>query len=117
MSQVYVANGTLQHRDFQYRFPGYSLRMVRINAGTQELLPEDFDELKLPEIIQQLENAGAIPATAVNYIAHPKSLLYRVAKTPIKSETIEEAMAKDEEARGELAAEKMEQAGFAAFAA
>ena len=112
---IFIANGTLQHREFHYRVAGKDTpRIENIPAGSQVQLPGDFEGAVLQGLITQLEQAGAIPQNELNAITRPHALLYRVAKR-IESDAIDEAREKDTEARSEVAAQQMENAGIAAF--
>jgi hypothetical protein len=116
MSQIYVANGTLQNRDFNYRIKGVDTpRMVKIRAGGQAVLPDNLDGLELQDVIEQLTRAGAVPQSETSNIVLTKALIFDVRKNPIDPDRIQEALEKDEAARQETAAQKMEEAGLAAF--
>jgi hypothetical protein len=122
--QVNVANPTLLTREFHYRMPqdgpgrqrfSSNVRVLKIPAGGQVKMSEDLDGTDLKSIIEQLQAAGAVPQSEVQSITLPKSLIFDVSKTPIKVDNIEEGLERDEEARQEVAAQKMEEAGLGAF--
>lgn len=114
--QIFIANPTLQNRMFNYRVKGLPTpRFLWIGPGQQEQIPGDFDGDTLRDLIKQVENHGGIPAGDPRAIIQPKSLIYSVSQKPIKAEDIEEGMARDEEARQEIASQQMEKAGFAAY--
>ena len=114
--QIFVGNPTLLNRDLQYRYPGQkTIRIVPIPAGGQAKLPDDFDGAALQNVIGQLERIGAVPASDVGAIVLPKALIFDVRANPINPDKIEEGLERDEEARQEVASEKMEAAGLGAF--
>ena len=115
--QIFIANGTLQHRELHYRVPNVPTPRVRtIPAGSQDVLPDDLSGEALKNVILQLERLGAVPFDDLAAITKPNALLYRIQKQ-IESETIDEARALDTEARTEVAAEQMEASGLKAFSA
>ena len=114
--RVFVANPTLQHRDFQYRIPGVNTpRVLKIVAGGQAQIPGDLAGSELQNVIRQLEALGAVPKGDIRAIVMPKALVYEVAPKPIDPDTINEGLERDEMARQEVAGQKMEEAGLAAF--
>lgn len=114
---VYVANGTHQHIQFNYRLPETkSFRALEIRAGRQTRFTEDFDEHALSVLVEQLERYGAVGVADVKNIVLPRSLIYSVDRK-ISSDKINEARLKDEAARQEVAAQKLEEAGLAQFPA
>jgi hypothetical protein len=116
--QIFVANPTLQNREFHYRMPGQkTTRVVKITAGGQEKLPDNLAGTELQYVIGQLERLGAVPASDIRAIVLPKAFIYDVRSNPIEVERIEEGLERDEDARQEVAAEKMEEAGLEAFKA
>jgi len=124
MSQVNIANPTLLNREFHYRMPqdgpgrqrfSSNTRVVRIPAGGQVKMTEDLSGADLQSIVDQLQAAGAVPQSEVQSITLTKSLIFDVSKTPIKVDNIEEGLERDEAARQEVAAQKMEEAGLGAF--
>ena len=116
--QVIVGNPTLQNRDFHYRYPGQkTTRVVPIPAGGQSRLPDDFSGAELQNVISQLERLGAVPVNDIGAIILPKQLVYSVSPKPIDVEKLEEGLARDEEARQEVASVKMEESGLSAFTA
>ena len=114
--QVFVGNPTLQHRELQYRMPGQkSIRTVKIYAGGQSQLLDDLTGPSLDNVIAQLENLGAVPEGDIRAIVLPKQLIYRVAPTPIDVDVIAEGLSLEEDARQEVAGQKLEEAGLGAF--
>lgn len=115
--QVNIANPTLQHRKFQYRLPHIDqARTVEIQAGGQAKLAEDLSGSDLESVIAQLQRMGAVPQSEVGSIILPKALIFDVSTTPIKIDRIEEGLERDEDARQDVSAAKMEEAGLGAFA-
>jgi hypothetical protein len=118
MSQVFVGNPTLQHRELHYRLPNHkTARVVKIAAGGQEKLPDDLAGTELAAVVAQLEQLGAVPASDIRAIILPKALVYSVTPNPIPATKLEEGLERDERARQEVSGEKMEEAGLAAFTA
>ena len=116
MSQVFVGNPTLLHREFHYRIPETkTLRVLRIPAGGQARMPEDLEGDALNSVIEQLERFGGVPQDDIRAIVMPKAFVYRVAPSPIKADVLEEGLERDEMARQELSGDKLEAAGFSAF--
>ena len=116
MSQVNVANPTLQHAHFSYRLPHIqTLRTLKIPAGGQVKFPEDLTGNDLQSVLDQLARYGAVPQSEVGAIVRPKTLIFDVSATPIKVDKIEEGLGRDEDARQEVAGQKMEEAGLGAF--
>ena len=114
--QVTVGNPTQVHRQFQYRYPGQkTIRVIPINAGAQEVLPDDLVGAALENVIAQIQRCGGVPEDDIRAIILPKQLVYKVSPKPIDVETLQEGMALDEEARQEVSGAKLEEAGFAAF--
>ena len=114
--RVFVANPTFQNRDLYYRMPGVqTTAIVHIPAGSQIQLPHDVTGNALKSIVDQLEALGAVPKDDIRAIIYPKSLLYSVTASPITADAIEAGLERDEMARQEVAAEKLEEAGFQAF--
>jgi|SRR6185503_1423949 len=112
---VFVANGTYQHMDFNYRLPEMpSFRRLEIKAGRQEKFPEDLNDLEVESLIKQLERFGAVQVSDVKSITIPRSLVYSVDRK-ISSDKINEAREKDVDARQEVAAEMLTNAGLAQF--
>jgi hypothetical protein len=56
-----------------------------------------------------------VPQSETSNIVLTKALIFDVRKNPIDPDRIQEALEKDEAARQETAAQKMEEAGLAAF--
>jgi hypothetical protein len=118
--EIFVANATLQHRDFSYRRredmrPEAAPRTLEIPAAGQVKFPGEYDLEGVKWIITQLERSGGIPHDDLEAIKRPHTLVYRVQKV-IESDTISEAVEADIDARTDLAATQMENAGLAAFA-
>ncbi len=112
---VYVANGTHQHIQFNYRLPEMnSFRTLEIRAGRQTRFPEDLSDMSLSVLVAQLERYGAVGVADVKNIVLPRSIIYSVDRK-ISSDKINEAREKDEAARQEVAAQKLEEAGLAQF--
>ncbi|MHB8406234.1 MAG: hypothetical protein ACYDCJ_12505 [Gammaproteobacteria bacterium] len=113
--RVFVANGTHQHMHFNYRLPEKnSFRSLEIRAGRQARFSEDLSDTDLASLISQLERYGAVGVADVKHITIPRTLLYSVDRK-ISSDKIDEARVKDEAARQEVAAQKLEEAGLAQF--
>ncbi len=123
MSHLFVANGTHQHQQFMYRVLGVNYskdeyrppRRLEIPAGRQQKFPEDFTEDQLEDVIKQLEQYGAVPVSDL-HVLHPRALVYKVDRKPIEADEIDEARSQDEEARQEVSAQQLENAGLAQFA-
>ena len=116
MSQVFVGNPTLLHREFQYRVPGHkTIRTVKIPAGGQEQLPDDLSGTDLAYVVAQLERYGGVPASDLGSIVLPKSFIFDVRANPIPVEKIEEGLERDEMARQEVSGQVLEDAGLGAF--
>ena len=116
MSQLFVGNPTLQHRELHYRLPQHkTARVVRIAAGGQEQLPDDLAGSELDSVIKQLEQLGAVPASDIRAIILPKALVYSVSPNPITENKLEEGLERDEKARQEVAGDKMLESGLSAF--
>lgn len=116
--QILVANPTLHQCRFSYRHPTQkTTRTVVINAGGQSKLPDDLDGFDLQNVIEQLTRYGGVPASDVAAITRPKSLIFDVRKNPIDVDLIAEGLAKDEDARQDVAGQKLEEAGLGAFKA
>ena len=116
MSQVFVGNPTLLHREFHYRIPQTkTLRVLRIPAGGQAKMPENLEGDDLRSVIEQLERYGGVPQNDIRAIVLPKAFVYRVDPSPIKAEALEEGLERDEMARQELSGDKLEEAGLSAF--
>jgi len=114
--RVYVANPTLQNRNLHYRLPGVpTVRILDIPAGSQAVMQDDLAGGALQSVIDQLEALGAVPKDDIRAIVFPKALLYSVTPNPIKADAIEEALSREEEARQNVAAVKMEESGLQAF--
>lgn len=112
---VYVANGTFQNIHFNYRLPEVgNIRTLEIRAGRQVKFPEDMNETQVLAIEKQLQRYGGHPVSDVKSITVPRALVYSVDRT-IKSEKINEAREKDESARQEVAAQKLEDVGVTQF--
>jgi hypothetical protein len=112
---VYVGNPTQQNRELHYRLKDQpTVRVVFIPAGGQELLPDDLSGVNLPYVISQLQRLGAMESNDLNIIL-PKALVYKVESKPIEADVLQEGLAQDEEARQNVSAQMMEQAGLAAF--
>ena len=117
MSQVYVANGTLQHREFPYRVvEARDFRVLRIPAGSQAKFPEDFSEQQLQNLEAQLQDAGAVPVSEISALTSAFGLIYKVDRKPITSDQIEIAIEKDLDVRQNTADQKVEAAGLALLA-
>ncbi len=113
--QIFVANGTHQHIAFNYRLPEMtSFRCLEIKAGRQAKFPEMLNDSEVSMLVAQLERYGAVSVPDVKHITIPRTLIYSVDRK-IASEKIDEARRKDEEARQEIAAQKLEEAGMAQF--
>jgi hypothetical protein len=117
--EIYVANATLQHRQLSYRRkedmrPEAQPRVLEIPAAGQAKFPGDYDNEGVRFLIKQIERSGGVPYDDLDAITRPHTLVYRVEKV-VESDTISEAVEQDTEARTEIAATQMENAGFAAF--
>jgi hypothetical protein len=114
--QIFVGNPTLQHRSLHYRVPQVkTARIVQITAGGQTKLPDDLSGSDLESVIAQIEALGGVPANDIGSIIQPKGLVYKVSPSPIKADELQEGLERDEAARQEVAGQKMEDAGLAAF--
>lgn len=117
--QIFVANPTPQHREFQYRtifgIRGTVPTRVMIMAGQQVQLPGDFEGETLQQVVRQLENSGGVPENDPKAIRSRYCLLYKVAPRAITSEQIKAALKQEETVRVELASAEMEKAGLSAF--
>lgn len=114
--QVFIGNPTLQHREVHYRLPqAKTTRVVRIAAGGQEKLAEDLNGNNLQKVIDQLERLGAVRSKSAHTIIRPKGLVYDVSPNPINVDELQEGLERDENARQEVSADKMHEAGLAAF--
>ena len=119
--EIYVANATLQHREFYYRRPedirpGATYRVLEIPAGLQVQFPGDYDRAAVQVLISQLERSGAVPHDDLGAIQRPHTLVYRV-QSVIEGDTIDEAFNSDIDARTTVAADQMEKTGLQAFSA
>jgi hypothetical protein len=92
-----------------------SIRTVKIYAGGQSQLLDDLTGSSLENVIAQLVSIGAVPEGDIRAIVLPKQLIYRVAPTPIKVDVIAEGLSLEEDARQEVAGQKLEEAGLGAF--
>lgn len=118
MSQIFIANPTLQNRQLQVRVSADHVRIVSIGARSQELFPDDLEGEPLKKVIAQIERAGGVPSSDVKTIRHRFSLLYTVTdrKTPIASEDINKGAKRDQDVRQELAGDALDKGTVAAFA-
>lgn len=113
--QIYLANGTHQHVQFNYRLPEHnSFRTLEVKAGRQVRFPEDLSETDVNHLVSQIERYGGVGVSDVKHIMIPRSLVYSVDRK-ISSDKIDEARTRDEIARQEVAAQKLEEAGLAQF--
>jgi hypothetical protein len=113
--EVFIANGTMQHREFHYRILEQpTVRVLKIGAGQQERLAENLEGEQLQYVLDQLQGAGAVPVSDIGAIKTPYSLVYDVRR-PIKTDKIDEARARDVDVRQDIAGDKVEQAGLVAF--
>lgn len=117
--EIYVANATLQNRQLSYRRredmrPEAQPRVLEIPAAGQAQFPGDYDNEGVKWIIQQIERSGGVPHNDLEAIKRPHTLVYRV-QTVVESDTISEAVEQDMNARTDVAAEQMENAGLAAY--
>lgn len=115
--KVYISNGTMQHRIFQYRCPRLGqIKQVTIPAGRQAVLDDtSYTREHLRALESQLVIAGGVLKSEAGHIARPFSLLYWIDEA-ISSDAIDQARERDVVARQEVAAEVTEQAGLATFA-
>ena len=114
MAYVYVANCTLQHREFPYRVvEAAAYRTLRIPAGSQAKFPEDFTDQQLQKLEEQLVRAGGVPVNDLDALTSAYGLLYKVDRKPITSDQISVALEKDIDKRQEIADTKTEAAGLA----
>ncbi len=121
--QVFVGNPTLQSRQVEYRVPisyeplryNRNKRTVNINPGGQAKLPDELSGKELTDVLEQLKAIGAVPASEAGTIILPKALIFDVRQNPIDVDHIEEGLERDEEARQEIAGEKMQESGLQAF--
>jgi len=115
--EVFVANPSLSHREFNYRVAEIpTIRILRIAPHRQAKFPEDFaDEQQLAYLIDQLERAGGVPANDPRSLTHPHSLIYTVSRKPIEAKQIETAVERDAAAIQERASVKTEEAGLSTF--
>jgi hypothetical protein len=113
--QVYVANGTLQPRQINYRvIEGRDFRTLHISEGQQSKFPEDFSPEQIEALIPQIEQAGGVQVEDIPHIL-PFGIVYSVGKKPIPSDALDAARVQDEEARQKVADKKLEQEGLTAF--
>ena len=115
--QVFVANGTRQNWEFQYRVvENPTVRRLSIPAGRQAKVPEDFNDTALPAIVDQLERVGAVQYNRISDAKAAFALVYRIGAKPIGSDAIDTAAEKDIAVRQDIAGTKTEEAGLASFA-
>lgn len=119
--EIYVANATMQHRQLSYRRredmrPEAQPRVLEIPAAGQAVFPGEYDNEGVKWLITQLERSGGVPGDDLEAIKRPHTLVYSI-KDVIDRDTIEEAFNNDMEARTDVAATQMENAGLAAFGA
>jgi len=114
--QVYVANGTLQHRHIVYRVvEGRSERTLQVSAGQQAQFPEDFTDDQLANLIPQIEQAGAVRVEDIKHLTSAYGLVYSVGKKPLTADQINALVERDVDVRQAISDAKVEAAGLAAF--
>ena len=117
MSQIFIANPTLQHRELHIRINKTQVRIVRIRASGQEMFPDDLEGDSLTRVLKQLDAAGGVPASDPKAIRGRFSLLYSVSdsRKPIAAKAIDAGMKQDEAVRQELSSEILEKSTIEAF--
>ena len=112
--QLFIANGTYAHYEFQFRLPNLPkiLKVDIAPGGQQEVLPQGMTQTQINAAIKQLERYGALPANEATRLISPRALIYWVNE-PIDSEMINAAREKDEEIRQDIADSKIIESGTA----
>jgi hypothetical protein len=115
MSQIFIANPTLQHRQLHVRMTEKQTRIVQIPAYGQTHFPDDLEEPMLGKVLKQVQAAGGVPSNDPKAITKRFSLIYTVSPKPIAEEKIVAATKADQAVRQELASVEIERSGAAAF--
>lgn len=116
--RLFIGNGTMQHRDFQFRCPKTRRqRHFVVRAGHQISENLDYTPEEAAAFERQLNAAGAVRVPDIRSINGPYALVYSLdSAKPIKQDAMDDARAKDIDVRQSIAAEVTEQSGLAMFA-
>lgn len=89
MAKMYVANGTRQVQDFNYRLPGDPQPyQVRIPIGMQVKLPNDLSQPEIDHIIKKNAKYGFVDADEAKRRKHYIGMIYALDK-PVPSPKVE----------------------------